>query len=754
MSALSVSSPFPIFTDIDGQPLEAGYVWIGTANLDPQVNPINAYWDAALTIVAVQPIRTLGGYPANSGTPARVYVDSDYSIRVMNKNGSVVYSAPAATERYSDVVVGDINASNVIYDPAGTGAVATTVQGKLRESVSVNDFGAVGDGVTDDTAAIRLAIDSGAAEINFQPGGIYRMKMAFITAGNVKLNGNGATIVQYHDDVNSTVVGGNAGEYKVSAAFFLKRGSVNVEITGFKFTTNDASFPALAATFGSYFPSIGGQFSDNTYIHDNNFSGGKDRCLFIQAGQNLRFENNNIVNGGFTVHVGFTSNIYFYDATSNLTNIFSPIAPSFTGNVFNGYAGNISSICAHLSGCIDFTFNDNKLLDMVIGATGLLTVVRMYANDFGPHNASGVAQSVIRGTCTGNIITGTFTYGMSVDGDISQVNPTWTASFKMPILVEGNNIQGIGNGIRLIQIQETNISNNFVEVTQSPVFIERQLVRVNILGNYFSSTLVGYNETTIYTGWSAGTVSVSFCGNTVLTPTGGKYAMNSAVVITWFTCSRNNFYFDGDVAGSRVIILTLAGMAMFNENIFNVETNVANMSMLVLGGSGPASSLHIESNDVVAINGTGASTVRFANPYNFKNVHIHRNNIIGSLIVEDSDRVFISNNTLTMPSANSQRAIFCDNGGYAVAALVEIHSNYILQPAALNSPCIGIASNNSATLNTLSKVTMNRLEGNSAGSLLTQTVYGELAIIGNTIINNGVGGTAASATAPATLLAL
>ena len=39
------------------------------------------------------------------------------------------------------------------YLPAGTGAVATTVQTKLRESISVKDFGAVGDGVTNDTTA-------------------------------------------------------------------------------------------------------------------------------------------------------------------------------------------------------------------------------------------------------------------------------------------------------------------------------------------------------------------------------------------------------------------------------------------------------------------------------------------------------------------------------------------------------------------------------------------------------------------------
>ncbi len=93
MSAIEVNPPFPVFSDIDGQPLENGYIWIGTVNLNPQTNPINVYWDAALTIAATQPIRTLGGYPSNSGTPARFFAGADYSIRVMNRNGSTIYSS-------------------------------------------------------------------------------------------------------------------------------------------------------------------------------------------------------------------------------------------------------------------------------------------------------------------------------------------------------------------------------------------------------------------------------------------------------------------------------------------------------------------------------------------------------------------------------------------------------------------------------------------------------------------------------------
>ena len=49
------------------------------------------------------------------------------------------------------------NASNVAFDPAGAGAVPTTVQAKLRELVSVTDFGADPTGVADSTAAFVAA---------------------------------------------------------------------------------------------------------------------------------------------------------------------------------------------------------------------------------------------------------------------------------------------------------------------------------------------------------------------------------------------------------------------------------------------------------------------------------------------------------------------------------------------------------------------------------------------------------------------
>lgn len=62
------------------------------------------------------------------------------------------------------------------FEQTGTGAVAVSAQDKMREWFSVKDFGAVGDGVTDDTAAIQLAFDAanGTKSVMF-PDGSYKV---------------------------------------------------------------------------------------------------------------------------------------------------------------------------------------------------------------------------------------------------------------------------------------------------------------------------------------------------------------------------------------------------------------------------------------------------------------------------------------------------------------------------------------------------------------------------------------------------
>ena len=81
---------------------------------------------------------------------------------------------------YDNILAG-VDSSNVTYQPAGAGAVTTTVQSKLRQFPSVMDFGAVGNGVANDTAAVVTAL--AASNAVYFPAGTY------LVDGNIDIKG-------------------------------------------------------------------------------------------------------------------------------------------------------------------------------------------------------------------------------------------------------------------------------------------------------------------------------------------------------------------------------------------------------------------------------------------------------------------------------------------------------------------------------------------------------------------------------------
>lgn len=78
---------------------------------------------------------------------------------------------------------------------AGTGAVLRTVSDKLREFVTPQDFGAVGNGSTDDTAALQTWLNNGGGSL--VAGSTYQITGALtITVSGTKVWGSGTGVSQ------------------------------------------------------------------------------------------------------------------------------------------------------------------------------------------------------------------------------------------------------------------------------------------------------------------------------------------------------------------------------------------------------------------------------------------------------------------------------------------------------------------------------------------------------------------------------
>lgn len=133
-----VIPPYEVFTDANGDPLEDGFIFIGEPGLSPITNPLQAFFDADLTIPASN-IRTKGGYPANSGSPARLYTATNYSIVVQDKNQNTLYTQLDSVDYINSASGSLIALVDTIADLRGLALANPDDQASVGGSVTVGD---------------------------------------------------------------------------------------------------------------------------------------------------------------------------------------------------------------------------------------------------------------------------------------------------------------------------------------------------------------------------------------------------------------------------------------------------------------------------------------------------------------------------------------------------------------------------------------------------------------------------------------
>jgi hypothetical protein len=296
MPAVSISpQPKLQFFDANGNPLSGGKLYSYDAGT---TTPRATYTDSTGNAANTNPVIL------DSRGEASVWMDSGaYKLALYTSANVLVWTVDNVGGTVSLAQLAASGGSALIgFLQSGTSAQPRTVQSKLRDVVSVKDFGAVGNGVANDTTAILNALAS------LSSGGAL-----YFPAGTYVFRRGDGSAQPDTIPVSNVLIYGDGAASKISG--FNAAGAISNDVGGQQYNifqaTNKSGITIKDMAFEGYLTPVvlytcTNVLVDNIYDNGQLANAGKfmrDKSVYVNKGGDIRVVNSRFENAFFGVYV-------------------------------------------------------------------------------------------------------------------------------------------------------------------------------------------------------------------------------------------------------------------------------------------------------------------------------------------------------------------------------------------------------------------------------------------------------------------
>lgn len=481
-----------------------------------------------------------------------------------------------------NITVQELLANSLAFTPAGSGVTARTFQDKMREIVSVKDFGAVGDNSNTDTTGYQVALDSG--HLDLTPLNVIGYKVGVLTVPTTIKSITGQRFYQAAAGANVLSVT-SSSRLRVS----------DCDIYGVAGVASASSNTGIDATDCS-----------NLQINDNYFEDFRYHAVHLKSCDHCVVSGNigtsNVLGVRLTNsdHIQIVGNQFYAPPTPDSTFTVcigldtdgaSPIGTcnsvQIANNLFDQWVF-AQAILVHNG--TDVTVSGNTLDDVLVGI------------HFSPTSSTDVIKRI---TITGNSYRGTSTIGAGTSvGNAGILVHGQASSLAEDVAIVGNTVTNanainqLGNqgGIDVKQIKNVTISGNILaENYFAGIVIAQRANNIAITGNTIRDTVLASQKNGISIGTSGVTPPVTgiISNNTFRNLTFGIRLNNTtavactiAGVITTATVTLTDHGFSvGDWVRVSGVTFATAADGFYN-GAFQVDTVAdADTFTYTMGGS-------------------------------------------------------------------------------------------------------------------------------------------------------------------------